>query len=102
MIIGTITVTIPKWIRAAAAVAVAAVVGLFLAFGSWALLDKYGIRSPGIWWAESLPPPSEPGIGAGLGEMLQTQLVVDWIFWFAVICGTYFLITRLGRMFAPR
>jgi hypothetical protein len=103
MIIGTMTVTVPKWTRAAAAVAVAAVVALFLAFGGSSIQDNLGIRTPGTLASDALVPPKpSPHQFEAVGEGLRMAMFVDWIFWFALICGIYFLITRLGRLFDRR
>jgi hypothetical protein len=59
MIIGTMTVTIPKWLRTAAAVALAAVFALFLAFGGLSIRENLGIRTPGTLASDAwfLPSP---------------------------------------------
>lgn len=99
MIIGTMTVTIPKWMRAAAAVVVAAAGALFLAFGGSSIQDNLGIRTPGTLALDALVPPNlPPHQFEAVGEGLRMAMFVDWIFWFSVICGIYFLITRLGCM----
>jgi hypothetical protein len=74
---------------------------LVLAFGSWAVYDKYGIRSPGILAAEALAP-SRPQGFAGIGEMLDTQLFVDWLFWVGMICAIYFTVTGLSTRLKGR
>ncbi len=94
MIIGTLTVTIPQWMRATAAVAVAAIVALFLAIGGSSIQDNLGIRTPGTLASHALVPPKPQD---WLGDQLRIQIFVDRIFWFAVMCGIYFLVAKLGR-----
>jgi hypothetical protein len=94
MIIGTMTVTIPKWMRATTAVAVAAVVAIFLAIGGSSIEDNLGIRTPGTLASHALVPPKPQD---WLGDQLGMQIFVDSIFWFAVMCGIYFLVTKLGQ-----
>ncbi len=69
---------------------------LLLAVGAWSIYTNCGIRTPGILATESLPKIGQ-GELAGFGEMLKTQLFVDWIFWFVVLWLLYFLIVRLTR-----
>ncbi|MFY9912218.1 MAG: hypothetical protein WAK56_20425 [Candidatus Sulfotelmatobacter sp.] len=68
----------------------------FFALGGWAINTNCGIRTPGILVAQSLPTNGQSEL-AGFGEMLKTQLFVDWIFWFVVLWLLYFLIVRLTR-----
>ncbi len=96
MIIGTMTV--PKWIGAAAACVVSAVVAFFLASLSWGFYGKYGIRSPGIFaWDVIVAPDPSTKAAASFGEMFAVQLTVDWLFWFGSMCLVYFVITTLRR-----
>jgi len=103
MIIGTMTVTVPRWIRTAAGCAVAAFAALFLAIGGSSIRYNLGIRTPGGLASDVLVPPRPyPNQLAAVGDGLRMQMSVDWIFWFGVICGTYFLVTKLGRLFDRR
>jgi hypothetical protein len=57
--------------------------------------EKLGIRTPGIIASRTFVPP-KPNL-ASLGEDLTVQLLVDWVFWFAVVCLLYWLFGWLGR-----
>ncbi|MGA8503954.1 MAG: hypothetical protein WB683_20560 [Candidatus Sulfotelmatobacter sp.] len=95
MIIGTTTIIVPKWIRAAAVCAAGVFAALFLAVGSSSIQVNLGIRTPGTLVSGALVRQSP---GDWLGDQLQAQIIVDWIFWFAVMCGIYFLVAKLiGR-----
>ena len=66
---------------------------LVLAISGWSF-DTWGIRTPGILVVDAL---ARPDFRPDLGSMFRTQMFVDWVFWFSLLCGIYFLITKLGR-----
>ena len=68
---------------------------LFLAIGGYTIFDNSGIPTPGVLAARALVPPRPQDFG-GVGDKLGMQMLVDWIFWFAVMCGIYFLLSKLG------
>ncbi len=94
MIIGTTAIIVPKWLRIAAVCAVAAFAALFLAIGGSSIRDNLGIRTPGTLVSIFLVPPSPQD---WLGNQLGVQIFVDWVFWFAVMCGIYLLIAKFLR-----
>ena len=75
---------------------------LVLAISGFGFDTWGGIRTPGILVVEALAKPDSRPDFAKLGPMFRTQLFVDWVFWFALLCGIYFLITRVGRRFQGR
>jgi hypothetical protein len=71
---------------------------LFLAFGALSIETNLDIRTPGlIVWQFLARGEVSPGFGMG------AQLLVDWIFWFAVLYLIYFvgkkLLTSLSKRF---
>ena len=70
---------------------------LFLAIGGSSIRDNLRIRTPGTLVSDALVPPKPyPNQLEAVGEGLRMQMFVDWIFWFAVMCGIYFLVAKLG------
>jgi hypothetical protein len=92
MIIGAAIISVLKRIRAAAACAVGVFAALFLAIGGLSIQDNLGIRTPGTLASGALVSQSP---GDWLGDQLQAQIIVDWVFWFAVMCAIYFLVAKL-------
>jgi hypothetical protein len=66
---------------------------LFFAIGGYTIFDNSGIPTPGVLASRAFVPPTP---GTLLGNQLEVQMFVDWIFWFAVMCGIYFLVAKLG------
>jgi hypothetical protein len=72
MIIGTIAVTIPKWIRAAVACAVGVFAALFLAIGGSPIQDNLRITTPGALVSHALVPPRPQDL---LGDRCKVEEV---------------------------
>jgi hypothetical protein len=89
MIIGTVTVT--RNMRHAAAILVAALTSLVLAMAGWDFRLWLHIFTPGMmiggWAARSS--------SISLGGALFTQVAADFVFWFALTFGIYFLAAKL-------
>ena len=89
MIIGTVTVT------RAMVLAALAVVSFLLAFAD--LFVGFGLRvpTPGFLAVEILV--SRGHYFSSILGAFALYVAIDWIFWFAVMCGIYFLVAKLGR-----
>jgi hypothetical protein len=72
---------------------------ILAAAGFGILHDRFGITTPGMLVSDALVPPS-PSYHqefASVGQAIRVQIIVDWLFWFALICALYWLLGRLGR-----
>jgi hypothetical protein len=89
MIIGTVTVT------RAMVLAALAVVSFLLAFAD--LPVGFGLRvpTPGFLAVEFLI--SRGHYFSSILGWLALYAAIDWIFWFAVMCGIYFPVAKLGE-----
>jgi hypothetical protein len=73
---------------------------LFLAIGGASIEYNLGIRTPGTIASEVLVRPRLfPHALESVGDGLRTQMFVDGIFWFVVMCLIYFLAKRIFRLF---
>ncbi|MFZ0279883.1 MAG: hypothetical protein WA254_02045 [Candidatus Sulfotelmatobacter sp.] len=73
-------------------------ISLFLAVGGSSLYDNFRIPTPGVLAARLVPQsPNE-----WMGNQLGVQILVDWIFWFAVMLGIYFPARMLSRRLKGR
>lgn len=79
-------------------VVTALAVSLFLAIGGSSIEVNLGIRTPGTIASEILIRPRPfPHEFAAVGDGLRMQMLVDWIFWFAVMYLIFFLAKRVLR-----
>ena len=53
-----------------------------------------GIPTPGLWVGMRVTPHLRD---ISLGAAMITVFAVDFVFWFAVLCGIYWLVTLLRR-----
>lgn len=74
---------------------------LLLAVGGSAIETSCGVRTPGTLAAQALVRPRPQDFGA-IGDMLRTQMFVDWIFWFAALWLLYFIVTRISQRLKVR
>lgn len=75
-------------------VAAAAVVSFMLAAAGWALRSKLGILTLGMRVSNFLVPSSP---SASIFAAIVLQIAADFVFWFGLIWGLYWLLRRLGR-----
>jgi hypothetical protein len=79
-------------------VGVAIPASFVMAFVGSLPFEKLGIRTPGMIASDAFVRPSPPPHEfASVGEGLRMQIIVDWIFWFAVMYALYWLFRRFGR-----
>ena len=78
---------------------VAIPVSFVMAFLCALPFESLGIPIPGMLASHVLVSPSSrsPHEFAGVGEMLRMQIVVDWLFWFALLCLGYFVFTKMSQ-----
>lgn len=77
---------------------VAIPVSFAMAFIGALPFEKLGLRTPGMLASNVFVPPSHsPHEFDAVADGLKVQIVVDWVFWLAVICGLYVLFARFGR-----
>jgi hypothetical protein len=88
MIIGTVTVTRSMVLAALAVVSfLIAIVDLLAGLGT-------GLPAPGFLLAVTITSSRAHDLSDLLG-VLALWVLIDWIFWFAVMCGIYFLVVKL-------
>jgi len=73
----------------------------FLSFGAESIHDNLGLSTPGYLAGRVLFPPDRHYADRWkvVGESMKGEMIVDWIFWFAVMWLIYFLVVRLSRKF---
>lgn len=69
-------------------------ISLALALLGWGLELKFGITTLGAYVAGELFP---YGKHNSIFGYIVLRLAVDWIFWFALMCGLYWLFRRLWQ-----
>jgi hypothetical protein len=77
----------------------AAGVSFFLALAGTVFEQSFGISTPGTLAARAWVPINNrsPHEFEGIGEIARTQILVDWLFWFAVLYAAYKIYMRIGR-----
>ena len=76
----------------------AAVASVPLAVLTGGLLMQHGLPTPGIYVWGLLHPHPQPGfLGADLGSLLDTQIIIDSACWFTVFCLGGLMMAWIGR-----
>jgi hypothetical protein len=79
-------------------VVLAALVSVKLEFSTQYLLEQHGWPNPGIYVWGLLHPNPRPGfIGPDFGSLLGTEIAVNSVCWFVLLCLAGFTIARLVK-----